>query len=172
MNVPLDLLRRASKIERYQCSGEAIEVSVTLLYTARLSKPDVGFSESPFVSEINYTDRRPTARQSGRSYLLTHRDYFVTESDRSTPNDMEPGRITFERRESRDLPFERLELNLEEESVTWSPRTSSGQLESDDPVSAEVRCELTPLFASPQDYLQSILKSAGADEGVGSSSPP
>ena len=167
-HIPLDLLRRVSRINKHICRSEQIELSITTSFTDPLIKPDVGFSVYPFISEISYTDHRTDARRPGLAYRLTHRDYSVLESPEQSNERRGKGQITLERDHSRDLPFERLELDLDQGKITWSPRLSTGELERPEPISARVNCELSPLFASPQDYLKTILESARLDEGLGS----
>ncbi len=154
-SIPLDLSRRALRIREWQCRGEEIEISALQLYSDPLSSPLMGFEDQPFTGELIYTDSSLGARQPGRSYRLTHRDFSVLESSTSNEESLNQWRLALYRRASRDLPFEYIHIDQQERTLTWSPRSAQGQVTQEE--RRQVSCVAQTLYASPQEYLYSLL---------------
>ena len=146
------------------CEGEDIDLSILQLYTDPLSTPQMGFENSPFTGEIRYTDHRQSARQSGNTYLLTHRDYLVVDSSTYTDELRNHWRLKLHRRAHRDLPFEFLSVDQQGQQILWLPRDQDGHTQNS--VMNSASCEVETLFASPNDYLSSLAQKA-IDQGLG-----
>ncbi len=155
---PLDLQRRSLRVQRWSCKSAQLSLSALQLYTDPLATPNMDFNDYPFTGEISYIDHRPNARNPNQEYRLSHQDYLVVNSSSYEQELQQHWQLELYRRAGRNLPFEHIKLDLNQGKVWWTARQQSGELVS--PYQETIQCNSEMLFASPKDYLLSILKQA------------
>ena len=155
---PLDLQRRSLRIRRWSCQSESLDVTILQLYSDPLSIPKMGFDKHPFTAEISYTDHRSEARNPSLSYRLTHRDYLVLQSSDYTDEQNQSWQLELYRRMNRDLPFEHIKIDQQQGIISWTARNQDGAVIA--PHQERIVCESETIFASPKDYLLSLLEQA------------
>ena len=164
---PLDLQRRSLRVRRWSCQSENLEINALQLYSDPLSVPTMGFETHPFTAEISYIDHRPEARNPSSSYRLTHQDYLVLQSSDYASEQYQNWQLELYRRMDRDLPFEHIKIDQQQGVVLWAARTQEGAVIASR--QERVICESETVFASPKDYLLSLLAQARLEgRGFGS----
>ena len=172
MPIPLDVVRRAELIEHWSCVNEHIEVEVVQAFTSTLAKPDLGFSEVPFISQMRLTDHRPHAWNQGVPYTFNHTQLIIIESTNRQKYLEGQWLLRLYRHQGVSLPFEMITFKENQPGQTrrmiqWIPRTREGELEAirDE----EVSCERDTIYASPNLYLSRIADEAKLNrKGYGS----
>jgi len=133
---PEDLLGRASRIRRTECTSDALRVVADSLNTDPLQPPEMGYADTPFIIavEVAALAELPGVWAAGEGALWSHLD-------------LASGQITTD-----GIDIEVADGWLQAGDSGWA-LDLDGQVASGGPMS----CTTTTLWASPDDFLLQIL---------------